>query len=275
MTLAVKFWGVRGSIPCPSPQHVVYGGNTSCLEVFAGEKRIILDAGTGIRTLGSEFIRDGVNQCHILMTHTHLDHINGFPFFGSAFMSSTHLSVYAGHLADMGGIENVLANHIGNPTFPVPLEALQAQLNFVDFHAGEEWDLYPEVKVKTKPLNHPNGATGYRIEHAGRSICYVTDTEHIVGKPDENILALIDGADLVVYDSTYNDEEFSSKIGWGHSTWEEGVRLCKMANVKQLAIFHHDPDHNDDFMRDVEQKARKEWEGALVSREQMILAPGQ
>ena len=274
MALAVKFWGVRGSIACPSPQHVVYGGNTSCLEVFAGDKRIVLDAGTGIRQLGFEFIRDKVKQCHILMTHTHWDHINGFPFFGPAFMSSSHLSVHAGHLSHMGGIENVLATTMANPTFPVPLEALQADLNFVDFHAGEEWDLYSDVKLKTKPLNHPNGATGYRIEHAGKSICYVTDTEHIVGKPDENVLALIDGADLVIYDSTYNDEEFTSKIGWGHSTWEEGIRLCKMANVKQLAIFHHDPDHNDDFMRDVEQKARKEWEGALVSREHMILAPG-
>ena len=127
--------------------------------------------------------------------------------------------------------------------------------------------------MSTEP-NHPNGATGYRIEHDGKSICYVTDTEHIVGKPDENVLALIEGADLVIYDSTYNDEEFPAKIGWGHSTWEEGIRLCKMANVKQLAIFHHDPDHNDDFMRDVEQKAREQWEGALVSREHMILAPG-
>lgn len=275
MTLAVKFWGVRGSIACPSPQHVVYGGNTSCLEVFAGDKRIILDAGTGIRQLGFEFIRDEVKQGHILLTHTHWDHINGFPFFGPAFMSNSHFSIHAGHLSDLGGIENVLANQMANPTFPVPLEALQAELDFIDFHAGEAWELYPGVMLKTQPLNHPNGATGYRIEHGGRSLCYVTDTEHIVGKPDEKVLELIDGADLVIYDSTYNDEEFPSKIGWGHSTWEEGIRLCKMANVKQLAIFHHDPDHNDDFMRDVEHKAREMWDGALVSREHMILTPGQ
>lgn len=274
MTLAVKFWGVRGSIACPSPQHVVYGGNTSCLEIFAGDKRIILDAGTGIRQLGFEFLRDGVKEGMILLTHTHWDHINGFPFFGPAFTANNRFSIHAGHLADHGGIENVLANQMANPTFPVPLEALQADLDFVDFNAGESWEMYPGVNLVTKPLNHPNGATGYRIEHGGKSICYVTDTEHVVGKPDETVLALIEGADIVIYDCTYNDEEFPAKIGWGHSTWEEGVRLCKMAGVKQLAIFHHDPEHNDDFMRDVEHKAREQWDGALVAREQMILTPG-
>ena len=274
MTLAVKFLGVRGSIACPSPKHVVYGGNTSCLEVFAGDKRIILDAGTGIRQLGAEFIRDGIREGHILLTHTHWDHINGFPFFGPAFLSNNHFSILAGHLADLGGIENVLANQMANPTFPVPLEALQAELNFMDFQAGDTWEIYPGVTVKTKPLNHPNGATGYRIENAGKSLCYVTDTEHVVGKPDETVLALIEGADLVIYDSTYNDEEFPAKIGWGHSTWEEGIRLCKMAGIKQLAIFHHDPDHNDDIMREVEHQAREVWDGALVCREQMILTPG-
>ncbi|MBT4739169.1 MAG: MBL fold metallo-hydrolase [Rhodospirillaceae bacterium] len=275
MTLAVKFWGVRGSIACPSPQHVVYGGNTSCLEVFAGDKRIILDAGTGIRQLGFEFIRDSVKEGFILLTHSHWDHINGFPFFGPTFMPNSHFSIHAGHLSDHGGIENVLANQMANPTFPVPLEALQAELDFVDFHAGENWELYPGINLITKPLNHPNGATGYRIEHDGKSICYVTDTEHIIGKPDETVLALIEGADLVIYDSTYTDEEFPEKIGWGHSTWEEGIRLCKVAGVKQLAIFHHDPDHNDDFMRDIEHKAREMWDGALVAREHMILTPGQ
>jgi phosphoribosyl 1,2-cyclic phosphodiesterase len=275
MTLAVKFWGVRGSIACPSPQHVVYGGNTSCLEVFAGDKRIILDAGTGIRELGYEFIRDGVKDGHILLTHAHWDHINGFPFFGPAFNANSHFSIHAGHLSDLGGIENVLANQMANPTFPVPLEAMQAELDFIDFYAGEAWELYPGVKLITQPLNHPNGATGYRIEHDGKSLCYVTDTEHIIGMPDETVLSLIEGADLVIYDSMYTDEEFPAKIGWGHSTWEEGIRLCKLAGVKQLAIFHHDPAHNDDFMRDVEHKAREMWDGALVSREHMILTPGQ
>jgi phosphoribosyl 1,2-cyclic phosphodiesterase len=273
MTLAVKFWGVRGSIACPSPEHVVYGGNTSCIEVFAGDQRIIFDAGTGIRGLGQEFVRDKVKRSTLLLTHSHWDHINGFPFFAPAFMPNNDFGIYAGHLSAAGGIENVLASQMSNPLFPVPLEALQANLRFVDFKAGESWK-QGDVQIITGPLNHPNGATGYRIEYGGKSLVYVTDTEHVVGKPDERVLKLIEGADLVIYDSTYTDAEFPAKIGWGHSTWQEGVRLCKMARVRQLAIFHHDPDHDDDFMNKLEAEARQQWRGALVAREQMILTPG-
>ena len=274
MTLAVKFWGVRGSIACPSPEHVVYGGNTSCLEVFAGEHRIVLDAGTGIRNLSRDFIEDGVKKGILLLTHTHWDHINGFPFFGPAFMANNQFTVYAGHLSKAGGVESVLASQMSNPTFPVPLEALQANMAYEDFEAGYSWKMSGGVKIKTAPLNHPNGATGYRIEYGGRSLCYVTDTEHVVGKLDENVLGLIEGADLVIYDSTYTDEEFPSKIGWGHSTWQEGIRLCKAADVRSLAIFHHDPDHEDDFMRKLELEARSVWSGTIVAREKMILSPG-
>jgi len=274
MTLAVKFWGVRGSIACPSPQHVVYGGNTSCLEVMAGDQRIVLDAGTGIRNLGQELLRDNVNRGVLLLTHSHWDHINGFPFFGPAFRANTHFTICAGHLHKSGGIENVLASQMANPLFPVPLEALQAELAYQDFVAGERWKLGDDVEIVTAPLNHPNGATGYRINHGGKSICYVTDTEHRPGKPDQNVLGLIDGADLVIYDSTYSDEEFTAKVGWGHSTWQEGIRLCKAANVRQLALFHHDPDHDDNYMRQVEIEARAIWDGTIVAREQMILAAG-
>lgn len=274
MTLAVKFWGVRGSIACPSPDHVVYGGNTSCLEIFAGDERIIMDAGTGIRNLGQDFIKDGVRKGTLLLTHSHWDHINGFPFFGPAFMNNSRFTIAAGHLYNAGGIENVLASQMANPTFPVPLEALQATLTFEDFKAGETWGLGAGVKIITAPLNHPNGATGYRVEFGGKSICYVTDTEHVIGKPDQTVLKLIEGADIVVYDCTYTDQEFKAKVGWGHSTWQEGMRLCKMAGARQLAIFHHDPDHNDDFMRQVEIDSRKEWQGNIVAREQMILVAG-
>jgi phosphoribosyl 1,2-cyclic phosphodiesterase len=274
MTLAVKFWGVRGSIACPSPEHVVYGGNTSCLEVFAGDQRIILDAGTGIRGLGEEFVRDKVTRGTLLLTHSHWDHINGFPFFAPVFAPNNEFGIYAGHLVNSGGIEQVLSSQMAFPLFPVPFQALQAKLRFVDFHAGESWTLGEGVKIITAPLNHPSGATGYRIECGGKSLVYVTDTEHVIGKPDQNVLKLIEGADLVIYDCTYTDDEFPAKIGWGHSTWQEGVRLCKMAGVRQLAIFHHDPIHDDDFMSRLEAEARGVWNGTLVAREQMILTPG-
>jgi phosphoribosyl 1,2-cyclic phosphodiesterase len=270
LSLSLRFWGVRGSIACPSPKHVRYGGNTSCIEVNAGDHAIILDAGTGIRSLGHSFMERGGKAASLLLTHTHWDHINGFPFFAPAFRKGYEFRIMAGHLTG-GSIREVLAGQMMQPTFPVPLEAMQSTMSFHDFGTGDDFELAKGVRVRTAPLNHPNGATAYRIEHGGKSICYVTDTEHIPGKPDQRVLGLIQGADLVVYDSTYTDDEFPSKVGWGHSTWQEAVRLCRMADVKKLAIFHHDPEHDDDIMDGIGAEARKVWDGATVAQEGMVL----
>lgn len=269
MAFGVEFWGVRGSIACPSPRHVTYGGNTSCLEVTAGDRLVILDAGTGIRNLGDSLLKRDVRRADLLLTHVHWDHINGFPFFAPAYAGDRTFEIRAGHLARLGGIREVLAGQMAQPTFPVPLETMQSQLIFQDFTAGDAFSLGPDLKIRTAALNHPNGATGYRLEHSGKSLCYITDTEHVIGQPDERILALIEGADLMVYDCTYTDAEFEQKIGWGHSTWQEAVRLCHAASVKRLAIFHHDPSHEDDFMAQVEREATAAWTGAFVSREGM------
>ncbi len=275
MAYKVKFWGVRGSIACPSPDYMVFGGNTSCIEIAIGDQVIILDAGTGIRMLGQDLTRRGVASATLLLTHTHWDHINGFPFFGPAFNPVFQLRLMAGHLAGKpGGIRGVLAAQMENPTFPVPLTAMQGVMSYQDFNAGETLTLTDGIVVRTAPLRHPNNATGYRIEHDGVSVCYVTDTEHTPGQPDDNILRLIQGADLVIYDSTYTDEEFPAKIGWGHSTWQEGVRLCRAAGVKRLAIFHHDPNHADSFMETVEADARSAWDGAFAARDGMELQMG-
>jgi phosphoribosyl 1,2-cyclic phosphodiesterase len=123
--------------------------------------------------------------------------------------------------------------------------------------------------ARTPPRTPPGAAPCYRLDFAGKSLCYITDTEHVLGKPDQNVLGLIEGADLVIYDCTYTDEEFPEKISWGHSTWQEGVRLCRAAGAKRLAIFHHDPDHDDDFMEKVEKEARETWSGAFAAREDM------
>lgn len=265
MSLHLRFWGVRGSIACPSPDHVRYGGNTSCLEVTAGEHKIILDAGTGIRGLGQKLMKEDTRKGSLLLTHSHWDHINGFPFFAPGFTKGYQFRVMAGHLGSP--IREVLAGQMMQPTFPVPLEAMQADLQFEDFRAGDSFELVPGVRVKTTMLNHPNGATGYRIEHEGKSLCYITDTEHVPGQPDQNVLGLIEGADLVVYDATYTDEEFPDKVGWGHSTWQEAIRLGRTANVGRLVIFHHDPEHTDDVMDRIADEAKKTWSQAVVARE--------
>ncbi len=270
MTFRIKFWGVRGSIACASAEHIKYGGNTSCIEVQVGDRRFVLDAGTGIRNLGMAFFKHDVREIHLLLTHTHWDHINGFPFFGPAYDPKRTIHIMAGHLLqNNSSIEEVLSTQMHNPMFPVPLEAMRATKRFEDFRAGEVFQLYPDVRVVTAPLNHPNGATGYRIEYNGKAMVYVTDTEHIPGKPDQNILGLIEGADVVIYDSTYTEQEFPSKIGWGHSTWNEGMRLCQAAHVKKLTIFHHDPDHDDTFMDKLAEEATRTWSNAFVCREGM------
>jgi len=269
MTIGIKFWGVRGSIACPAASHIQYGGNTSCLEVIVGDQHLILDAGTGIRNLGQAISKRGIKKTNLLLTHTHWDHINGFPFFQPAFAPGNTLKIMAGHLIGKGGVQEIIASQMSNPMFPVPLEAMQADMKFEDFKAGDEFNLSPDVRIRTAPLNHPNGATGYRVEYKGKSFCYITDTEHVPGEMDQNILGLIEGADLVAYDSTYTEEEFPGKVGWGHSTWNEGMKLCKEAKVKQFAVFHHDPDHDDVFMADIEKQVREVWHDAFVARDNM------
>ena len=271
MSIRVKIWGCRGSIACPTPTHLKYGGNTTSLEVDVGDQKFLLDCGTGVRNLGQQIMKTDIQHCHILLTHTHWDHINGFPFFGPAFDKRRRFDIMAGHLNNKGGVKNIFETQMDNPMFPVPLEAMQAKLTFSDFKAGDNLDIATssKVKIRTALLNHPNGATGYRIEHNGRAMCLITDTEHKPDGPDEAILELIQGADLVIYDSTYTEEEFPTKVGWGHSTWNEGVKLCKLAGAKRLGIFHHDPDHDDVFMDKLADEAARTWDGAFVIQENM------
>jgi len=272
MGFRVKFWGVRGSIACSSPDHVVYGGNTSCVAMTAGDHLLIFDAGTGIRALGREVLRLGLGQAHMFFTHTHWDHINGFPFFAPAFSPAFKLHIHGPRLVGSpNGIHYVLSNQMENPNFPVPLSVMQGIASWEDFDVGQNFHPYEGVTLRTAPLNHPNGACGYRVEAGGVAVCHITDTEHRPGEMDENVLALMQGADLAIYDSTYADAEYPGRVGWGHSTWQEGVRLARFAGAKRLAIFHHDPDHTDDIMAAIETEAAQSWDGTLVARDGMEL----
>ena len=270
----VQFWGVRGSIACPGEAHKRFGGNTSCVEVRCGQRRLILDAGTGLRELGDVLMADGDDRdIDIFLTHTHHDHIAGFPFFSPFFNKDYTFRIWAGHLRPPLSLHQVLCQYMAAPLFPVPPEIFSADVSYRDFTVGTTLEPFEGVSLKTTALNHPNGATGYRIEFAGKSLCYVTDTEHVVGQPDENILALIDGADILIYDSTYSDEEFPKYVSWGHSTWQEGVRLSDQAGVGTLVIFHHDPSHEDERMDEIAAAAEKARPGTVVAREGMVLTP--
>jgi len=267
MGIQVKFWGVRGSIATPSADHMKYGGNTSCVEIVLNDRILILDAGTGVRMLGNCLLSRDIKDYLFLQSHTHWDHINGFPFFAPVYCDDVNIEIHAGHLSTCGGIKQVLSAQMCQPTFPIPFSELSANITFRDFIAGQSFSLGDGIEIKTAPLNHPDGGTGYRIECDGTSICYVTDTEHKPGQLDQNILGLIKDADLVIYDSTYTDDEYPKFAGWGHSTWQEGIRLCKAAGAKKLAIFHHDPSHDDNFMDEVARQAKEEWSGAMVAQE--------
>ncbi|AWK85631.1 MBL fold metallo-hydrolase [Azospirillum thermophilum] len=267
MGFSVTFWGVRGTIPCPLASHLRYGGNTSCLEVRAGAQCIIIDAGTGLRLLGRKLLAEGTTSATLLLSHTHLDHISGFPFFAPAYTKGFSLRIISGHLTGSPNIEAVMARQMERPLFPVPLRTMGGSLSFLEVPAGHSFKLEGGVRIHTAPLNHPDGATGYRIEYQGHSLTYVTDTEHVPDHPDRNILNLVDGTDLLIYDSSYTDQEWEARVGWGHSTWTEAVRIARAGNVKRLCLFHHDPDHDDATMDQIEAQARAEFPDCFAARE--------
>jgi phosphoribosyl 1,2-cyclic phosphodiesterase len=269
---SVRFWGVRGSIACSGPRTARYGGNTSSLEVRCGDRMLLFDAGTGIRYLGRSL--DEVRlDADIYFTHTHFDHVCGLPFFRPLFQPQNRFRLWAGHLSGAMTLKRVLAEFMMSPLFPVPPEIFRSTLEYRDFSAGETLAVGDGVTIRTAPLNHPDGATGYRVEYDGRSICYITDTEHVPGSLDRNVLGLIAGADLVVYDSMYTDDEYRRYVGWGHSTWQEGVRLCKEAAVKRLVVFHHDPEHDDDMLDGIAREVERVLPGSVVAHEGLVLEP--
>lgn len=269
----VRFWGVRGSVACSGPDTQRYGGNTACVEVRCGNRLLAFDAGTGARPFGLSLpVRGPIHVDHFF-SHTHWDHITGLPFFCPAYRAECEITVRAGHLGPGGSIEAVLRLAMSKPLFPVPLDVFHARIRFEDFIAGAILDLGDGIVVRSAALNHPDGATGYRVEFAGKSVCYVTDTEHVPGAPDQNILGLIRDADLVIYDSTYTDDEFPRYVGWGHSTWQEGVRLCHAAGARRLALFHHDPGRDDDALDRIARQAAAAFPGAFVAREGETVAP--
>ncbi len=269
----VRFWGVRGSIACPGPDTTRFGGNTPCIEIRCGARALVFDAGTGLRRLGASLAADGVTDLDLFLSHTHIDHVVGFPFFCYLFKPENRLRVWSGHLDGGKTTESVLRQLMAEPLFPVPVDIFTADVSFHDFSAGDTLAPADGVTLRTTMLNHPQNATGYRVEFGGKSICYVTDTEHFEDGPDKNILGLIEGADIVIYDSTFSDAEYPRFKGWGHSTWEEGARLCTAANVGTFVLFHHAPERTDDDLERIAVAVTRMRPGSLVAREGMTLRP--
>lgn len=271
--LTVRFWGVRGSVPCPGPATVRYGGNTPCLEVRCGGRLIIFDAGTGLRELGDTLAATGAPiDADIYLSHCHIDHINGVPFFAPFYSPANRFRIWAGNLPPEVTVESAVRRLMSYPVFPVGVEQFQAAIEFRDFRAGETLQPGPGLTLRTGPLNHPDGATGYRLEYGGRIFAYLTDNEFGTPEVDPGLVSLAREADLAVYDTTYTDAEILGKKGWGHSTWREGLKLADAADVKTFCLFHHAPDHDDAAMDAIAREAQAVRPGTIVASEGLVIA---
>jgi phosphoribosyl 1,2-cyclic phosphodiesterase len=268
--LQVRFWGVRGSVPVSGPPFTEFGGRTPCVEIRCGSRLVIVDAGTGLAAFGDELGDDAPAEIDILLSHLHLDHVSGLPFFKPALFGQRLVRTYCGNLGGESAREP-LDRLYSPPLFPVGLAQLPSRFEHFGFRAGEPLQLAGGLAVKTQPLHHPGGATGFRFDHRGRSVCYISDIEHTAPWPPPDLVRFIEGTDLVIYDGMFSEAEYCTCVGWGHSTWQKGVSLAKAAGAKALAIFHLHPSHDDDHLRLVEAAAKAEMPGAFVARDGQAL----
>ncbi len=303
--MSLRFWGVRGSIPSPGAKTYKYGGNTSCLELRVGkeERLIIIDAGSGIRALGNYLLQHdlpkGPIDADLFLTHTHWDHITGFPFFTPIYIPGTTLRVHGPVSFEKESLEEVVGGQMRYRYFPVNVGELSSSITYDRIQERNEIDLGRGLILRTRLLNHPLMTLGYRFEYAGKTICtcydtepyynlFITDKDH----PDydeaiamegeeaarEMNLGLEDffrGADILIYDAQYTDEEYQRQYRtWGHSPMEAAISAAQRGEVKKLALFHHDPERSDEALDELEQRFRQECEGVLdvfFAREGMTL----
>jgi phosphoribosyl 1,2-cyclic phosphodiesterase len=264
--LSIRFWGVRGSHPVSGPAFAAFGGHTPCVEVRCGDRLFVVDAGSGLAPLGLELLRDPPASVDILLSHLHLDHIGGLPFFKPALRQGTVLRIHCGNL-DGETAEEALLRVYSPPLFPVTLSQLPATFEHIGFRAGDTLRFADGSRVETCPLKHPSGSTGYRFEHAGRVVCYISDIEHEVPWPPERLRRFVEGADLVIYDAMFSEAEYGRCRGWGHSTWQAGVSLCRAAGAKAVAIFHLHPLHDDAMLLASEKELQQALPGSFIARE--------
>jgi phosphoribosyl 1,2-cyclic phosphodiesterase len=279
MELIVRFWGVRGSIASPGAEMAGVGGNTSAIEIEAGPRHLVLDAGTGLRAMGESLARRGVHEMVLCLSHLHWDHIQGLPFFRPGWMPTTSLRIVGSRSSSAPSVslEEALASQMTPPHFPVRLADMRARRTFTELGEGEALDL-GEVALASARLNHPDGVTAYRIDCGGRAVVYATDVEHGT-EADERLIALARGADVLIYDAMYTDDEYAgrrgpSRAGWGHSTWQEGCRIADRAGVGRLVLFHHDPARTDAEVEAIEAQAAAVRPGTVAAREGLEIRLG-
>ncbi len=267
--MKVRFWGVRGSTPTASRDHLRYGGNTSCMEVRShNDDLYIFDCGTGLRALGKrlleEFGHASINA-FVFLSHFHWDHIQGIPFFEPLYNPENYFFFHS-FPSHQQSVQRALEEQMTDPYFPVNMEAMAAHRHF--YNLSNDRLSFNDVAVRTARLNHPQGCLGYRMETGSKALVYATDNEPGVAEFDRNVRDLAQGADVFVYDAQYTPLEYVNfKKGWGHSTWREAVNIAQDAEVKKLVLFHHDPDHNDQFVDSIVAEAGRYFPDVMAAAE--------
>jgi len=276
----LSFWGVRGSTPTVDPATWRYGGNTPCLEFVAPDgTQFILDCGTGLRMLGSRWAQPNARnpgEAHIFVTHYHWDHIQGVPFFSPLYAEQNHFNFYSFRSKYLGrdSLKQVFETQMALPYFPVDMSAMSAKRKFKEVDGGESFRI-GENTVTAKWLNHPQGCLGFRIETPAGIVAYATDNEPGDQKMDESLRELAAGADIFINDAQFSPEQLATtRRGWGHSSWKEGVHVARDAGAKTLVLFHHDPDSTDRMIDNVLRQAREEFDSVFAASEGMVVTLG-
>jgi phosphoribosyl 1,2-cyclic phosphodiesterase len=275
-----KIWGCRGSLAAPGPETVRYGGNTSCVEIrLADDRLIIVDAGTGARNFGVAMGKDRPDRMDILLTHLHLDHIEGLGFFGPLWDPNVEIHLW-GPPSPLHTLRERLAAYFSPPLFPVHIDDIPSNLVFHDV-PEEEWEI-GSVKVRAEQVNHPGPTVGYRLEEKGKVFTYISDHEPALGIDLQAVApewisgyGLAYGADVMFHDAQYTEDEYTPRVGWGHSSIAQTVTFGLITKVRQLYFFHHDPLHSDGQLESMLARAKDLWgdehNGLALSYEGMEL----
>lgn len=276
----MSFWGVRGSKPTPGKSTIQFGGNTSCVQIEAGGKNLIFDAGTGIAELGNKMMMvKGKKEGDIFFSHLHWDHIQGLPFFTPLYCPGNQFRLYGEDKEEIK-FQEVINKQMNSPYFPVTMGMMKADYEFMNIKPNQVIDLGEDIIIKTFEVNHPNGCLSYKVEKADSSVVYSTDTEPMKGQRRKDFLEFIRGTDILIYDTHFTDAEYfgtggyENKIGWGHSTWEEGTRISKEADIGYLILFHHKENRSDKEQREIELSAQKEFKNTIAAKEGMVITIG-
>jgi phosphoribosyl 1,2-cyclic phosphodiesterase len=265
--MKIKYYGVRGSIPVAGKDTVKYGGNTTCVVVEEANTKIILDAGTGLRNFGRDLIKESGpsgHKLHIFFSHYHWDHIQGFPFFTPAFIKGNEINIY-GETKYNKTVQDVLKRQQDFINFPVEFSGMSAKFVSNEIREKEELNIGP-FKITPLKLNHPGGVLAYRIESKSGVFVYATDVEHYA-VPDTKLIELSKDAGVLFYDAQFTPEEYPKFVGWGHSTYEEGIKVAMLAGVKELHLCHHAPEHDDAFLDNIQRKAQEKYEKTYCVQE--------